>query len=223
VDVHKFLGSWSRVLTDVIEDPDVIKSLNIINMYYRYSKCIYPEQEDVFKAFQKCPYDKLSVIILGQDPYTSGEATGLAFANPKDSKSLSPSLRMIKDTIARTIYKGQEFNFDPSLESWAEQGILLLNVALTVESPNPLSHMRHWTDFTEGVLRKLSEVNSGIVYCLWGKSANAYDIYINPYSNTILRYNHPAYAIYQGIPWECDHFIQINNYLKSFNNKTIIW
>ncbi len=220
---HKFLGSWSRALKDVIENPIVINNLNIVNMHYKYSKFIYPKQENVFKAFELCPYDNLSVVILGQDPYNDDRATGLAFANPPGIPKLSPSLQVIKDTIIRTVYKGHEVVFDNTLISWSEQGVLLLNIALTSEGGIPLNHIRYWHKFTEGVLKKLSESNSGIIYCLWGKYADSFSHCINPISNTILRHNHPAYSIYQGIPWECNHFVQINEYLRNFNNRVIIW
>jgi len=222
-DLHGFLGSWNKVLKDVIENSYVVNNLNIINVRYKYNRPMHPSQVDVFNAFKYCPYDKLSVVILGQDPYHDSNATGLAFANPADTNKLSPSLQVIKDTVIRTVYKGSDYNFDPTLISWARQGVLLLNVALTSEGDKPLTNIKYWQDFTEGVLRKLSEINSGIIYCLWGKYADSFSIFINSNSNTILRYNHPAYSIYQGIPWECNHFIKINEYLKNFNNKTIIW
>jgi uracil-DNA glycosylase len=217
------VGSWDRFLYDILNDEDIIDKLNEVNLLYKYSNNIYPKQEDVFNAFKKCPYDKLSTVILGQDPYHDGSATGLSFANIKNTKKLSPSLRIIKDTIIRTVYNGHDFDFDPSLIPWAEQGILLLNTVLTVKEGKPLSHQYLWFDFIQKVLIKLSEVNSGIIYCLWGKYAESYSVYINSSSNTILRCNHPVYSIYQGIPWECDHFIKINSYLKNFNNTTIKW
>lgn len=223
-NLHEFLGSWNRVLKDVIENSYVVNNLNVINIYYKYGRLMHPNQVDVFNAFKYCPYDKLSVVILGQDPYHDSNATGLAFANPTGTTKLSPSLQIIKDTVIRTIYKGESYNFDPTLIPWAEQGVLLLNVALTSEGNKPLAHnIGLWRNFTEGVLRKLSEVNSGIIYCLWGKYADSFSMFINSGSNTILRYNHPAYSVYQGIPWECNHFVQANEYLKNFNNKTIIW
>jgi uracil-DNA glycosylase len=182
-----------------------------------------------------CKYNKLKLQNLkiknfgdNNTPYHDGSATGIAFANPLTydtvkGKSLSPSLRIIKDAVSRTIYNGQDFDFDPTLINWAKQGVLLLNTALTVDGGSPTSHKHLWVDFTQRVLQKLSEVNSGIIYCLWGKYADSYSMYINSNSNTILRCNHPAYSVYQGIPWECDHFVMINTYLKNFNNITIEW
>jgi uracil-DNA glycosylase len=226
--MKEVFDSWFDFMKDIIYDDTVLSNLNTINMYYKYvgeKGLIHPKQENVFKAFKECPYSKLSVVILGQDPYHDGSATGLAFANlpPKNNERLSPSLRVIEDTISRTVYHNHDFSFNPDLTKWAKQGVLLLNTALTVETGHPLSHLHLWNNFTTMVLAKLSEINSSIIYCLWGKHADSYSMYINSNSNTILRCNHPAYAVYQGIPWECDHFVKINIHLKDFNNTTITW
>jgi uracil-DNA glycosylase len=224
MELYKLVGTWDRILQDIFDNKEVISNLNTINNLYRRGPTkIYPEQADVFAAFKECPYNKLSVVILLQDPYHDGSATGIATANTIDTKKLSPSLQVMKDTICREIYKGEDFNFDPTLLSWERQGVLMLNTALTVETNHPQSHQIYWTKFTELALRRLSELNSGIIYCLWGKHADTYDIYINSLSNTILRCVHPVYASYRGVPWECRHFIEINKYLKDFNNTTIIW
>jgi uracil-DNA glycosylase len=204
-------------------DPVVLRSLNTINGYYNDpDKIVYPDQEDVFKAFKECPYGKLSVVILLQDPYHDGSATGIAMAN-KVGTRMSPSLRIVEDTVARTVYNYREFGFDPTLIKWERQGVILLNTALTVEKGKPLSHQDLWSYFTERLLTKLSTINSGIVYCLWGKHAQSYSMYINHNSNTVLMSNHPVYSAYRGIPWDCDDFNTINKYLKDFNNLTINW
>jgi uracil-DNA glycosylase len=217
------VGSWDRFMADILQDKQVVESLNTLNYLYTYGdKKIYPEQKDVFRAFLECPYDILSVVIILQDPYHDGSATGIAPANAEGTK-MSPSLRVVKDAVSRTIYNGQDFNFDQTLVSWANQGVLLINTALTVESGNPLSHQKLWDRFTRLFLTKLSETNSGIVYCLWGKHARLFETYINPTTNTILHTTHPAYSLYSGKPWECNHFVEINKYLKASNNFTITW
>jgi uracil-DNA glycosylase len=218
------VGDWDRILADIIYDPEVLLNINRINKMYKDSSAkIYPEQIDVFKAFKACPYDNLKAIIILQDPYHDGSATGLATANRVDQKRLSPSLKIIKDTISREVYNYHDFDFDPTLIKWAKQGVLMLNTALTVEAGKPLSHQPLWSRFTELTLRKLSEINSGIVYCLWGKYADSFSMYINSNSNTILRCTHPVYASYRNQPWDCGHFTAVNKYLKDFNNLTINW
>lgn len=220
------VGEWDKFLFDILSNSTVTNNLNIINrLYLSGGAIIYPAQINVFKAFKECPYKKLSVVILLQDPYHDGSATGIALANDKSmlDKRISPSLRIVEDAIARTVYNNREFNFDATLMKWVKQGVLMLNTALTVEAGKPLSHHDYWVAFTQLVLKKLSDCNSGIIYCLWGKYAESYAQYINPLSNTILRSTHPVYSIYSGKAWECDHFNMINKQLKEFNNTTIIW
>ena len=220
---NDLLGSWERVLSDIISDPIVRANLRTVNGYYlNGSLLVYPSQINVFRAFKECPYDKLSVVIVLQDPYHDGSATGIPMGNEPDTR-MSPSLKIVKDTISRTIYKGQDFDFDPTLIKWERQGILLLNTALTVEAGKPLSHQKLWAYFTQKVFDKLSEINSGIIYCLWGKYAESYRMYINENSNTILTSTHPVYASYRGLPWDCDHFNKINDILKKNNNLYINW
>jgi uracil-DNA glycosylase len=220
---NSILGSWDRFLTPILEDEVVQKNLDVIRGYYLNSSFItYPSPKNIFRAFRECPYDKLSVVIILQDPYHDGSATGIGLGN-ESNKNLSPSLKVVKDTISRTVYKGQEFNFDHSLVSWANQGILLINTALTVEAGKPGSHIEIWAPFTEKVFQKLNLINSGIIYCLWGKSAGEYAKYINQGSNYILSYTHPAYASYRGEIWDCNHFNAINVILKENNNLHINW
>ena len=223
IPLKEIVGDWDAFLLSVFSEPAVIANMNNIDRMYHAGERIYPEQIDVFKAFQECPIDKLSVVILLQDPYHDGSATGIAMANEPNTR-LSPSLKIVKDNICRTIYKGREFDFDPTLVKWARQGVLLLNTALTVEAGKPLSHKFLWARFTQCLLAKLSEQNSGIIYCLWGLEAKKLEYFIhNKVSNTILYYTHPVSAAYSGSAWDCDHFVKINEQLKCFNNTTIIW
>ena len=219
------VGNWDYFLKDIFNNVIVYKKMyTILKSYEKNVPRIYPAYEDIFKAFKLCPYEKLSVVILGQDPYHDGSATGLAFANRfTPNSNLSPSLRIIKDNISKVIHKSGDFAFDSTLENWAEQGVLLLNTSLTVEVSRPLSHVHYWETFTELVLRRLSRENENIIYCLWGKYANKYEKFINKESNIILTHTHPAYSLYSGKPWKCDHFSKINEILNKKNNSNIIW
>lgn len=221
---NNILGSWERIVLPILNHPNMRANLALINNLYKANNIvIYPKQENVFKAFKECPYDKLKVVIILQDPYTDGSATGIALANSSDKKVLSPSLRIVKDTIVRKVYKGRDFNFDPTLVNWAKQGILMLNSALTVEADKPLSHIKLWDTFTVRLLLELNSINSGIVYCLWGKQSESFRPYINEVYNNLMISTHPVYAAYKHIPWECDHFIKINEYLIKTNNTSINW
>lgn len=217
------VNTWDNFFDGILDNEVITKNLQIIRGYYFSSSFkIYPSPQNIFKAFRECPYNDLSVVIVLQDPYHDGSATGIAMAN-EFVTNLSPSLRIVKDTISRTVYKGADFYFDPTLIKWCKQGVLLLNTALTVEEGKPGSHSLLWKPFTEMIFRKLSDINSGIIYCLWGKHAESYEHLINKSSNTILKATHPAYASYRGIKWDCDHFNEINKILKENNNLYINW
>lgn len=216
-------GSWDIFFADIINNTKVSSDLNVIRSYYNSSSIIYPNANNIFRAFKECPYDKLSVVIILQDPYHDGSATGIAMGNDVSQVKMSPTLRVVKDTVSRTIYNSEEFSFDPSLIKWCNQGVLMYNTALTVEKGKPLSHQHLWSTFTELFLKKLNTINSGIIYCLWGKQAEFYKQYINLSSNTILTATHPMYSVYRGSSWECNHFVEINKILKENNNLHINW
>ena len=155
-------------------------------------KKYYPDKKDIFRAFELCPLEKLKVVILGQDPYHDGSATGLAFSNRSDSKSISPSLRNILQEVEDNAYDGFKLEQDLNLERWAKQGVLLLNTALTVEKSNPGSHAKLWDEFTKNVIKKISDEIPAIVYMLWGKHAKGYLEYISRETNFILASPHPS-------------------------------
>jgi uracil-DNA glycosylase len=222
------VGDWEPFFQTIFSDNEIIVNLNTVNEYYKFTKDnmgpkIYPEQKNVFRAFKECPYRNLSVVILLQDPYYNGSATGIALANESRTPILSASLQIVKDTVSKTIYHGHNFDFDPSLKKWANQGILLLNTALTVEEGKPGSHIKLWSVFTKKLLQKLSYTNSGITYCLWGGHAKNFIGDIYPVSNTILTSSHPINSAYKNVEWDCDHFVKIREHLLKFNNIHIIW
>ena len=185
---------------------------------------VFPAKANVFKAFQVCPYSELRVVILAMDPYPQeGYATGLAFANPKDTKVLSPSLELIKDRIKKDFYleSPADFNFDPTLESWAKQGILLLNSSLTVIENHPGSHLKIWQPFIKELLINLSKYTTGIVYLLFGKQAQQYLPFINQISNYTFCYKHPAYYARINSELKCDGFIKAYEIIKRNTNYKI--
>lgn len=138
------------------------------------AKTVYPNPKVVFRAFQECPLDKLKVVMLGQDPYPDGSATGLAFGNEL-STDLSPSLEIIRDELEEN-YQRLELDFDTTLEPWASQGVLLLNSALTVEKGRPGSHQELWRPFIQTVLSKIVRGKSGegIIFVMMGAVAQSF-------------------------------------------------
>ena len=183
---------------------------------------IYPNEENIFKAFQLCPEDQLKVIIIGQDCYhQKNQATGLWFAVNNDQK-IPPSLRNIIQEVNDNVGK-MTSNID--LISWAQQGVLLLNSSLTVEHGKPGSHMKYWEDFTDNIINQLSTQNSDLIFCLWGKYAQKKKKFINSENDhLILTAAHPSpLSANRGGWFGCNHFNIINDHLISIKKKEIIW
>lgn len=218
---RKVFGNWWGYI-DYKELERVVDSLNI---KYKEST-ILPNKQDVFKAFTYCNPNILRVIMVGQDPYPQrGIATGLAFAN--NTSNISPSLQVIRDTINEYAKSRGDLMpiIDNSLISWANQGVLLLNSALTVEENKPSSHSLLWRPFIKTFLRNMSLTRPDIIYVFFGKEAQSFIPYLSDflYSPIVLKENHPSYYARTGIPMEYTIFKEIDNYTKRMNNETIQW
>lgn len=217
---------WYSRLKPVIESKEFY-DLAMWVAEERKTKTIYPLKEEIFRAFQLTPYSKVRCVILGMDPYPTEyqglpTACGLAFA-PRNRNFIPPSLRMIYQAIKSTCYPDDlTFPLDLNIEKWAEQGVLMLNTALSVEQEKAGSHLDKWQFFTKAVLEVLNEI-PGQIFVLWGKDAQKYKQYLNPDSQYILECKHPASAVYSGGTWECDHFTEINRILKIYNGDGINW
>jgi uracil-DNA glycosylase len=181
----------------------------------RLTHTIYPEQQDVFNAYIHTPYDKVRVVILGQDPYHNGAADGLAFSS-KRPNFIPQSLRNIFKEI------GYEAVKSPSLYRWAEQGVLLLNTCLTVRKGLAHSHSKiGWQEFTFKTIQSLND-KKHVIFMLWGAHAQKYDEYIDP-KHTVLKCAHPSpFSAHRGFLGS-GHFKWINEYYKSTNQPTIDW
>lgn len=188
---------------------------------------ICPEQPDVFKAFTLCSMDDCKVVFLGQDPYPQkGVATGILFGNKADTKEedLSPSLKVIKEAaIDFTKPHNYPIQFDNTLESWGKQGVLLINSALTTTVGNVGAHVNQWRPFIADFLQELSTFQPGIVYVLFGKQAQTFDLYISRAFSKVLKENHPAYYARLGQAMPSDVFYEVNRYLKAQYNEEIAW
>lgn len=214
----KLVGEdWYLLFPEFWESSYMTNLLKLLSQRYKQAT-VFPEQKDIFKAFKLCRVKNFKVLILGQDPYPDGSATGLAFAN-KDKIKLSPSLQKMYETIERDCYDGLKIVFDESLETWAEQGVLLLNTALTIEKFKTTSHSEYWKVFTKSFLKRLSESHlTGIHVCLWGNHAKSFKPYLNDKTMYIYEALHPASASYNNIDWECNHFKEINMKIVKQNN-----
>lgn len=219
--LEQYFGRWMRV----IDKKELESVLTKLGLEYK-RKPICPAQNDVFKAFEACPYDDLKVVMLSQDPYPQKEvATGILFGNKKETsdEDLSPSLQVIKEAAINFEIPHNCIIFDPTLESWAKQGILMINTALTVEMNKVGSHVMLWRPFIASLLRKLSENETGIIYVLFGRQAQTFKPYINKQFNTIIEEKHPAYFARTCTKMPHTIFEQISNLTKYKYGTSIIW
>lgn len=219
--LEEYFGRWMRV----IDKKELLAILSKLEVEYK-RKPICPMQGDVFKAFKLCPYDDLKVVMLGQDPYPQkGVATGLLFGNKKgvDEENLSPSLQIVKEAAINLEIPHKSIIFDQTLESWAKQGILMINTALTVEMNKIGSHVMLWRPFVANLLKKLSENETGIIYVLFGKQAQTFKPYINKQFNIILEENHPAYFARTETKMPSTVFNQISKLTKDKYGIPITW
>lgn len=216
-----FLKEWINII-DIKELKPIIKILDL--EYKKYD--ITPSKDKVFKSFLKTKYKDLKVIIIGQDPYPQrGLATGLAFANPNNinEEDISPSLKIIKESCIN--YEKNHFHiiFDNSLETWANQGVLLLNSSLTTRVGQVGSHISLWRPFVIKIIQNLGIYETGIIYVLLGKSAQSFEPYINKRFNHIIKEKHPSYYARIGKKMPYSLFEEINKILINQYGKSIKW
>lgn len=222
VNYKELLKDWEPVLRDsVLSTSKMRMTIRYLHSQYKHQK-VYPVKQDIFRAFKLTSFDDTRVVILGQDPYPNKRASGLAFGNDEDvlgPEPLSPSLQKIESCIERSIYDGLKLDFDPSLVSWAKQGVLLLNSALTVRQGEIGSHSIYWRHFVKSVLNEISNRKTGVVFLLLGTVASSFEDSINANNNYVLKYVHPAFSARRGEDWNCPHFQTINNIIENQNGK----
>lgn len=218
----KLHESWKRVLGDEFEKPYMQQLRSFLAEEKRQGKVIYPEGREIFNALDSTPFDKVKVVILGQDPYHGpGQAHGLCFS-VKPGVPFPPSLRNIFKEL------NQSFSLPipqhGCLQSWASQGVLLLNATLTVEQGKAGSHQgRGWERFTDTIVQKLSEHRQGLVFVLWGSYAQKKGQIIDVGKHTILRSAHPSpLSAHRGF-FGNGHFRKANEILLQQGKEAIDW
>lgn len=218
INYSELLQDWEPILREpVLELPTTKMMIKYLQLQYKRGD-VFPLKQDMFRAFKLTSFDETRVVILGQDPYPSKRATGLAFGNDlEECETPSPSLRLMQDCIERDFYDGLNLNFDHSLVSWAKQGVLLLNTALTVRKGEPASHAVYWRRFILETLRTISSNKTGVVFLLLGSPAASFSSSIDESNNFVLKYCHPAYAARRREDWNCPHFKEINRILENQN------
>lgn len=217
----KIAEDWKALLTDEFEKPYFAELAEFVREEYS-SRQIFPRGGNIFRAFDKCPFDKLKVVIIGQDPYHGeGQANGLCFS-VNDGVQFPPSLRNIFQEVASDT--GASLPTSGNLDRWAEQGVLLLNAVLTVRAHEAASHAgRGWEQFTDAVVREIAARREGVVYMLWGSYAQRKGAIADPARNCILKAVHPSpLSAYRGF-FGCRHFSQANDYLIAHGKEPIVW
>jgi uracil-DNA glycosylase len=213
--------SWRIALSDEFSKPYFGEVTEFVKHEYKTAH-IYPPPKLIFNAFDACPFGNVRVVILGQDPYHGAhQAHGLSFSVP-DGVKIPPSLKNIYKELRDDI--GKEIPETGNLEHWAQQGVLLLNATLTVRAGEPGSHQnRGWEQFTDAVIRKLSDEREHLVFMLWGNYAKAKGEHIDRVKHLVLEAAHPSpYSASAGF-FGCKHFSQTNEYLKKNGSIPILW
>ncbi|MBR5849764.1 MAG: uracil-DNA glycosylase [Alistipes sp.] len=214
-------ADWKALLQEEFDKPYFEELIRFVKEEYA-TRRIYPRGSNIFRAFDKCPFDRLKVVIIGQDPYHGpNQAHGLCFS-VADGVPHPPSLQNIFKEVASDI--GTPIPASGNLDRWAEQGVLLLNAVLTVREHEAASHAgRGWERFTDAVVRAISEHKQGVVYMLWGSYAQKKGAIADPARNCILKAVHPSpLSAYRGF-LGCKHFSQANTYLIAQNKTPINW
>ena len=216
----KIEESWSKALQEEFQKDYFQRLSAFVHEEYKHHIC-YPPASEVFNAFNLCPLDKVKVVILGQDPYHGpGQAMGLSFSVPADVTA-PPSLKNIFKEIETDL--GIRMSGCPDLRKWAEQGVLLLNAVLTVRCGEPASHSRiGWQEFTDAVIRYLSDNREGIVFLLWGNYARSKKNLIDTSRHTVLEAAHPS-PLARGAFFGCRHFSRTNEILTAEGKTPIDW
>ena len=216
--------SWKAVLADEFTKPYFSELVQFVKEEYTTAglKC-YPPGRQIFAAFDHCPFDKVKVVILGQDPYHGyGQAHGLCFS-VNDGILYPPSLRNIFQEIHTDI--GAPIPASGNLTRWADQGILLLNATLTVREAQAGSHQgKGWEQFTDAVICTISAKKENVVFLLWGSYARKKGAMIDRSKHLVLETGHPSpLSANRGHWFGNRHFSKTNDYLESLGKERIIW
>jgi uracil-DNA glycosylase len=217
----KIEPGWGEVLSEEFGKSYFADLTDFVRREYAAAR-VYPAARNIFRAFDRCPFDSVRVVVIGQDPYHGeGQANGLCFS-VDEGVDLPPSLRNIFQEVSSDT--GVAAPRSGNLDRWAEQGVLLLNAVLTVRAHEAASHAgMGWERFTDAVVRAVAERRRGVVYMLWGSYAQRKASFVDPAENLVLRAVHPSpLSAYRGF-MGCRHFSQANAYLESTGREPIAW
>lgn len=212
-------SGWDRVFKSFIFSSDFDKIITDLWNLSKIDKRFTPPIKDIFKAFEECPYNELKVIIINSEPYVQlGVADGIAFSSSK-TNNLPTALQYMFKQLNGTQWE----SLDPDLKRWSNQGILMLNTALTVQIGKKNTHYEIWKPFTAYLLDWLNNFNTGLVYVYVGKKVENWSEVTND-NNYKLFVKHPTSAAYNGGEWDCDRiFHKISTLTQEINGEFIKW
>lgn len=219
---HQINSSWQNILVSEFDKPYFKELLSFVKEEYSRTTC-YPNEKQIFAAFDYCKFDDIKVVIIGQDPYHGfGQANGLCFS-VNDGIAFPPSLQNIFKEIEHDL--SIPYPTTGNLNRWANQGILLLNATLTVRENEAGSHQkRGWEIFTDAIIKKISDEKENIVFLLWGGFAKKKGLKIDRTKHYVLETGHPSpLSANRGFWFENKHFSKTNEYLKNIEKKQIVW
>lgn len=213
--------TWKQALQEEFDKPYFAGLVRFLHEEKAQGKVVFPPGGKIFRAFELTPLDRVKVVILGQDPYHGdGQAMGLSFSVP-DGVPAPPSLKNIFREIETDL--GIQMSGSPNLEPWARQGVLLLNAILTVRRAEAASHSGiGWQEFTDAVIRTISEQREGVVFLLWGNYARSKRDLIDHSRHYVLEAAHPS-PLARGAFFGCRHFSRTNALLAERGETPIQW
>ena len=215
--------SWKEVLKNEFAKPYFLEIVTFLKIEKNAGKIIYPPGALLFNAFNQTPFNKVKVVIIGQDPYHNpGQAHGLSFSVPNGIKP-PPSLVNIYKEIQKDLGIAMPVSYG-NLTRWAEQGVLLLNAILTVRANEPASHAKiGWMNFTDSVITKISDEKKGVIFLLWGKFAQEKQLLIDETKHFVLKAAHPSpFSADKGF-FGCKHFSKTNDLLTNQGLTPVDW
>ena len=217
----KIEQTWKDALASEFEKPYFSSLVRFLREEKAAGVTMYPPGSQIFRAFDLTPVPAVKVVILGQDPYHGpGQAHGLSFSVPSNMPA-PPSLKNIFKEIESDL--GVQMSGCPNLEKWAQQGVLLLNTVLTVRGGQAASHSRKgWEEFTDAVIRYISDNCEGVVFMLWGNPARSKSVLIDRSRHLVLEAAHPS-PLARGAYFGSRHFSKANTYLQSTGRTAIDW
>lgn len=195
-----------------------------LNESYKHTKNIVPANKlNVFSCFEKTQFANLKVVLMNTEPSPNYFNNGLALGVKKDINTPPLVNQKVRNCIEKQFYNGINLHYDYSLESWAKQGVLLLNCALTNKFASNNAHVIYWRKFTREVIKSINDNKTGIIFILLGNEARSYKKFIDTdKKHHVLEYHNPVYSVVKGQDWNCPSFKQCNDIIRNINGESEI-